>query len=106
VRRSFAQAQIRQRLSHRHQNSIRCFEAASIRASAVGATGLRRATTARIQEAQREIIAVLRETPPNLPAGTRVGEIAMNVWSRTRARDPNAGPVDARELPENNKTMG
>ena len=77
-------------------------EAASVRASVAGASGLRRATTARVREAQREIIEALRESPSNYPEGTRVGEIALNIWSRSRARDPSAGPVDVQGLPENN----
>lgn len=105
MRRSFAHAVIRQRLSPdavRIPFVVYITEAASVRASTVGASGLRRATTARVQEAQGEIVAALRANPPNLPEGTRVGEIAMNVWSRSRARDPNASAIDVRELPASN----
>ena len=66
ARRSFAHAVIRQRLSPdavRIPFVVYITEAASVRSSTVGASGLRRATTARVQEAQGETVAALRANP-------------------------------------------
>jgi hypothetical protein len=75
-------------------------EAVAVRQAAAGSSGIRRATAARIRDAHQEIAAAIERNPPVLPEGSRVGDIAMNVWSRTRAREPNPEPIEG--VPQTN----
>ena len=74
--------------------------AAPVRQSTITGTGIRRATATRIREAREQITAAIRSNPPQIAEGNCIGEIAMNVWSRNRARESNPGPIQG--LPENN----
>ena len=68
--------------------------------SSTTAASLRRATVARIQSATEEISARLREDPPELAENERIGDVAMNLWARQRARNPN--PEIDPVLPQSN----
>lgn len=74
--------------------------AAAVRPAAAGSTGIRRATAARIRDAHQEIATAIESNPPVLSEGTRIGDIALNVWSRSRARESNPDPIEG--IPQNN----
>jgi len=57
-------------------------------------SGRRRATASRIAEAREEIVQHLQEHPIDDDQNIRIGAIAMNVWSRQRARQVTADPIE------------
>jgi hypothetical protein len=75
-------------------------EAAPVRQPTAGSSGIRRATAPRIQQAHQEITEAIASNPPVLAEGNRIGDIALNVWSRSRARESNPDPIEA--IPDNN----
>lgn len=104
VRRVYAQSVIRQRLSPENvliPLVVFISEQASVRNSgSTNPSGLRRATIGRVRLATEEIVAAIQANPPSLPDRAVIGEIATNIWSRTRARAVNPEPVE--QLPASN----
>jgi hypothetical protein len=61
-------------------------------------SGRRRATASRIAEAREEISQHLQDHPIDDDENIRIGAIAMNVWSRQRARQVTSDPIE--QLPD------
>lgn len=108
IHRSFSQALVRQQMSPdevRIPLSVYISETATVGSrfnrSRVGTTGtIRRATQERIREAASEIADAVRQNVVNVGPNSRVGEIATRVWAMSRAREPNAVPIET--APSNN----
>jgi hypothetical protein len=66
-------------------------------------TSRRRATAARIAEARQEIVEHMQMNPADPDSNLRVGAIATNVWSRQRARQVVAEPIE--HLPQANRAF-
>jgi hypothetical protein len=103
VRRSYAQALTRQRLSTENVRIplvVYVSDSSRARARNNRITSIRRATQPRIQEAAEEIASAVEGNRVSTGPQSRLGEISRRVWAISRARDPNPPPIES--LPANN----
>ena len=69
-------------------------ETSAARPAATGSSGIRPVTAARVRDAHQEITTAIERNPPVLSEGNRIGEIAVNVWARSRTREANPEPIE------------
>ena len=103
VRRRYAQALTRQRLSPENVRIVLVVyvsDSSRARARNNRTTSIRRATQPRIQDAADEIAAAVEGNKVSAGPQSRLGEITRRVWAMSRAGDPNPAPTDS--LPANN----